>query len=270
MPLFFHTILFRWYVFLFWGAGLTLLARAFGWWGAIFRFLMAYLVAYLCEYSSAQPSGWFPFGHYTYLPTTLGKELWIGPLPLMDSMSFAFLMVASLGVVGWFERRPILDLLGRPTRERLLRWSIATVFFILIDVVIDPVSLRGNRWFLGQIYYYPDGGAYFGVPVSNFLGWGVVGILILWVWTVPFSYFLRSGRAGGWRPSPPSKLSPLDRWGPTFLYLSVFLFNLAVAFFIHEWALVGADLLVAAFLFALGWWFSGKVRSRPPVFRLFR
>ncbi|MHB1605163.1 MAG: carotenoid biosynthesis protein [Leptospirales bacterium] len=273
MSLFFHTILFRWYVFLFWGAGLVFLARAFGWWGAILRFVLAYLVAYLCEYSSSEPSGWFPFGHYVYLPTTLHEELWVGPLPLMDSLSFSFLMVASLGMVGWFERRPLIDLLGRPNRERLLRWAVATVFFVLIDVVIDPVSLRGNRWFLGQIYYYPEGGAYFGVPLSNFIGWGVVGVLILLLWTVPFSHsFLSVGKEGESSSSAP--ISPpfrmVDRWGPLFLYLSVFFFNLAVAFLIHEWLLAGADLLVGAFLSGIGWLFARRMRSRPQPVRLVR
>jgi putative membrane protein len=31
---------------------------------------------------------------------------------------------------------------------------LAVTFFVLIDVVIDPVALRGSRWFLGQIYGY--------------------------------------------------------------------------------------------------------------------
>ena len=29
----------------------------------------------------------------------------------------------------------------------------------------------GDRWFLGRMYYYPEGGIYFGVPLSNFVGW---------------------------------------------------------------------------------------------------
>ena len=48
-----------------------------------------------------------------------------------------------------------------------LSWPViglTCLLFMLIDVVIDPVALRGDRWFLGQIYGYPDPGVYFGVP----------------------------------------------------------------------------------------------------------
>jgi putative membrane protein len=51
---------------------------------------------------------------------------------------------------------------------------------VLQDVLIDPVSLRGSKWFLGQIYYYPVKGMYFGVTLSNFLGWFLVGLAIIY------------------------------------------------------------------------------------------
>jgi putative membrane protein len=46
-------------------------------------------------------------------------------------------------------------------------------------MVIDPVALRGDRWFLGKIYYYPDPGTHFGVPLANYVGWAVVGLISL-------------------------------------------------------------------------------------------
>ena len=46
-------------------------------------------------------------------------------------------------------------------------------------MVIDPVALRGDRWFLGKIYYYPDPGLHFGVPFANYVGWAVVGLISL-------------------------------------------------------------------------------------------
>ena len=41
---------------------------------------------------------------------------------------------------------------------------LTAFLFAFIDMVIDPVALRGDRWFLGKIYYYPDPGIHFGVP----------------------------------------------------------------------------------------------------------
>jgi hypothetical protein len=49
-----------------------------------------------------------------------------------------------------------------------------------LDVIIDPVALRGSRWFLGQIYGYPQPGVYFGVPISNFAGWFAMGFVLIW------------------------------------------------------------------------------------------
>jgi putative membrane protein len=56
---------------------------------------------------------------------------------------------------------------------------LSTLFFTFIDIVIDPLAVRGERWFLGKIFYYPDPGIYFGVPISNFVGWAVVGFVTI-------------------------------------------------------------------------------------------
>jgi putative membrane protein len=101
-------------------------------------------------------------------------------------------------------------------------------------VVIDPIAVRGDRWFLGRIFYYPDGGVYFGVPLSNFAGWVVVGTLgvggfVFW---------------SGWRP-PGSPAEPLGRpWPGVALYYAVFAFNLAVTAWIGEWVLLIVGVLV--------------------------
>ncbi len=243
MELLLHTLLFRWYVFLFWGTGLLVLSRAAGPGGAILRYGLAYALAYACEYSSSRPGGWFPFGYYEYLPTTLDKEVWIGPVPLMDSLSFAFLMVASLGTVARIEGSGLGELLSAPFRERWSSLCLAVIFFVAIDVVIDPASLRGSQWFLGHIYDYPGGGMYFGVPVSNFIGWGVVGILILAAWRAT-PIFPISAASG--------KKTLFDRLGPVALYMSVYLFNMGIAIWIGEWNLALADLGVGGMLAFIG------------------
>jgi putative membrane protein len=101
------------------------------------------------------------------------------------------------------------------------------LFFAFIDMVIDPVALRGDRWFLGRIYYYPDPGIHFGVPLANYLGWAVVGSLSLAVY-VPLE-----------RRLPPLDIDLTQRaTGPILLgcglYLGVLVFNLAVTFWIGE------------------------------------
>ncbi len=234
MGLLLSTLLFRWYVFFFWGVGLVALSRATGMLGGVLRFAVAWGVAYLFEWSSARPGGWFPFGHYQYLPTTKDREIWLGILPLMDSLSFAFLAVGALGLTGLAVRRSLGEILAAPgwLWRRLL--PVAVLLFTAIDMVIDPVALRGSRWFLGQIYDYPDGGAYFGVTLSNFVGWAVTGTAILVLWR--FLPLRGEGREEGGAP---------DRLLPPFLYLSVYLFNLSVALWLREWGIASADILLA-------------------------
>lgn len=50
--------------------------------------------------------------------------------------------------------------------------------------MIDPVALKGDQWFLGNIYAYAHQGSYFGVPMTNFAGWAIVGSvsLLLFRW----------------------------------------------------------------------------------------
>ena len=243
MGLLFSTLLFRWYVFFFWGVGLFALSRATGALGALLRFATAWGVAYLFEWSSARPGGWFPFGHYRYLPTTKDREIWLGILPLMDSLSFSFLAVGALGVAGLLSGRSLKETLSAPGRLWWRLLPVATLLFTAIDMVIDPVALRGSRWFLGQIYDYPEGGAYFGVTLTNFIGWAVTGGTILGLWRILPLRWERRGEA-----------STLDRLLPPFLYLSVYFFNLSVAFWLREWRIAGADILLALFIVGLLVW----------------
>ena len=48
---------------------------------------------------------------------------------------------------------------------------MAATFMMMIDLVVDPLSVRGERWFLGKIFWYDPPGPHFGVPISNYLGW---------------------------------------------------------------------------------------------------
>ena len=49
---------------------------------------------------------------------------------------------------------------------------LTAAFLTFIDVIIDPVALRGDRWFLGLIYGYPDPGLYFRDSAHELCGMG--------------------------------------------------------------------------------------------------
>ncbi|HTX54011.1 MAG TPA: carotenoid biosynthesis protein [Candidatus Baltobacteraceae bacterium] len=196
--------------------------------------LITWAVAYAAEFSSIRTG--IPFGWYYYIPHTADRELWIGGVPFFDSISFSFLLVSSYGLA-WL-------LLSRTTgwsRPPALRHGVlATALFVMADVIIDPVALRGDRWFLGQIYGYPIPGIYFGVPLANFVGWGVVGAVATalyqaWERRLPP---LRRVRFAGRALLCPG------------LYFLVLAFNLTITFAIAEWGLGLVGLLMAVPLFA--------------------
>jgi len=259
--LFLKTLLFRWYVFLFLFLGFWFLLRQVGALGASARFALSFLLSYFCEWSSSLPMGWFPFGHYTYLPTTHDREVWVGHLPFMDFLSFSFLMVASLGVVVRVWGISIGEALSRPVKLIWPIFFLADLLFFGIDMVIDPVALRGNRWFLGQIYYYPDGGSYFGVPLVNFLGWAILGFLILFSWRI-VSFVIPIHKVPIQRSD---HWLVVDRWGPTFLWFSVFFFNLGIALYLGELFLFLSDLIVITVLLGIVFFMKKVFWRRIPV-----
>ena len=225
------------YVFAFLGLHLVGASALFGWRRTGVFTLLTWSLAFAAETSSIRTG--VPFGWYYYVPTTADRELWIAGVPFFDSISFPFLLVSSYGLAWWLlggpqgENGTSSGIRQRPSRTHHL--FVTTVLFVLADVIIDPIALRGDRWFLGRIYGYPEPGVYFGIPVANFLGWGVVGLLataLYHTWerrqselpTVTFR-----GRA---------LLSP-------GLYFGVLAFNLAVTFALKEWRLGLCGVLLA-------------------------
>jgi putative membrane protein len=111
-------------------------------------------------------------------------------------------------------------------------------------VVIDPLAVRGDRWFLGHVFSYPAGGVYFGVPLSNFVGWLLVGWATVGGWVA-------AGESGSGSPV----------LGVALYYL-VLLFNLGVTFWIDEWALGGVGIVVHMTTFLLVYSVSRVVVGR--------
>jgi putative membrane protein len=116
-------------------------------------------------------------------------------------------------------------------------------------MIIDPVALRGDRWFLGQIYYYPEGGVYFGVTLANFLGWFFVCFVILRLFVglerLCFGRGPKDRRPAGARDYRYQAL------GPAGLYFGVLGFNLFMTFWIGEVVLGIVGVFIALLIAAL-------------------
>ena len=227
------TFLLRPYVFIFLVSFLIIGRLLIGWRRTLVFLLAGWITAFLCEFSSTRVG--VPFGFYYYTGSTVGQELYITNVPFMDSLSFTFLLFASYclalvfllpSVAGPAQRRLelVLDPKVRTSWASLL---LTATFLTFIDVVIDPVALRGDRWFLGQIYGYPDPGVYFGIPLMNFVGWAVVGLIAL-------SIYFSIDRL--LPPLPPAAGPPMTTHLllGCVLYYGVLVFNLTITFWIGE------------------------------------
>jgi putative membrane protein len=148
----------------------------------------------------------------------------------------------ALGLLLPFDSSPSIERVSlRPLQfdvEVRTSWTVfaLTAFlFAFIDMVIDPVALRGDRWFLGKIYYYPDPGWHFGVPFANYIGWAVVGLISLAI------YFPLDRRLSPLSPTPSITERLLLGVG---LYYGVLAFNLGMTFWIGEFFMGMSGLLM--------------------------
>ncbi len=229
------TILLRPYVFIFLllymaGCSLHLGVRRMLLFG-----VAGYAIAWISEFSSIHTG--FPYGLYYYIEATRGREMWVFGVPLMDSLSYVFLAYASYSLAVFIiapirlSTSALYVLETRKIRQSLFTALLGTFLFVYLDIIIDPVALHGHDWFLGQIYGYPTGGVYFGVPLSNFAGWFVTGFLMIFA-------LQRIDR----RLDPETSFEPGQHFpwryliGPG-LYFSVLVFNLFMTFFIGEYTM---------------------------------
>ena len=232
LTLFFQTILLRPYVFFFLGVSLLSSRRLLGWTRTGALFGISWIIAFVCELSSTRIG--FPFGDYFYTGSSTQQELYISNIPFMDSLSFTFLLFASYCLALVFSLPTVHSSRVRGWSflvKHRNSWSVVlltTLFFTFIDIVIDPVALRGDRWFLGQIYGYPDPGIYFGVPLANFFGWAFVGMVSMLLYRV-------IDQRGWIKTTIPSETVSWSLLMGVGLYYGVLIFNLGVTFWIEEW-----------------------------------
>jgi uncharacterized membrane protein len=224
------TLVLRPYVFVFLAAYLFAAVTRLGWRRTAAFTAIAWGVAYAAEFSSTRTG--IPFGYYVYLDATRDRELWLANVPFFDSLSFSFLCYLGwgLGVFLYapFVRRPG-DFQVADTPEIRTSWRVCLTgafLTMLLDLVIDPLTLRGERWFLGRIYEYPGGGIHFGVPLSNYAGWYLVAFTSIAAFQA-LERRVRWSRAGARHVPFAGLVEPL-------VYLGIVAFNLTITFWIGE------------------------------------
>ncbi len=224
MDLLVGSLALRPYVFLFMVAFLVAAARDLGLRRALLFGAIVWPLAWAAEWSSIHVG--IPFGLYHYTGLTRGQELYVAGVPFFDSLSFTFLAYAAYCLT-----RRVLA--GMRTTS-LARAVLAGFFMMMLDIVIDPAAVRGERWFLGHLFSYAESGVYFGVPLSNFAGWWLVGAIGV------FAYETCA--------RPGSSREPGRVEAGIALYYAVFVFNLAVTGWIGEWTLAALGFAIHALM----------------------
>lgn len=189
----------------------------------LFLFL-GWTIAFASEASSIRNG--FPYGDYQYVYENLKGELLLWGVPLWDSLSYTFLAYASYTTALLFRFSAFKTLL------------LASLLMVGLDIIIDPITVLGDQWFLGRIYYYPNGGIYFGVPLSNFAGWALVAFCIIGIYQWIEKNILKEVRTG----------EGLNVYYGFLLYAGVFIFNWAITLYLQLYKLAVLDIILFAFL----------------------
>jgi putative membrane protein len=107
----------------------------------------------------------FPYGSFDY-GTRLGTK--IGVIPWTVSFGWVPLIIASWSITKNFFKKE---------KYYLLKQIITgTLILVIFDLVLDPGAAKLGFWEWGV------NGIYYGIPISNYLGWifsGIIGISII-------------------------------------------------------------------------------------------
>lgn len=129
----------------------------------------------------------FPFGHY-YFTDLMGPKIFA--VPIMLGLAYV-----GMAYLSWTLARLILGDLRAPLAgSRIVTLPLVAAFIMVAwDFSMDPVWATVLR-----AWVFPGGGAYFGVPISNFAGW----YLTVYVIYQLFGLYLRS-HASSFASLPP-------------------------------------------------------------------
>jgi len=116
----------------------------------------------------------FPYGHY-FFTGVMGPK--ISGLPILLALAYL-----GMGYAAWMVAEALLGPAARSRAGVLLLPLAASGTMTAWDVAMDPVWVNVDR-----AWVWRDGGAWFGVPLTNYFGW----LLTTWVFYQAFALWLR-------------------------------------------------------------------------------
>lgn len=138
-------------------------------------FLMVNVVGFFFENLSVSTG--FPFGNYHYTNLLNMPMIWQVPLDVA-------LLYFAMGYISWTIANTLLDRADERLSDKFNLYALPIVSAFLMtswDVVFDPTwSTHFQTWI------WEDGGGFYGVPLSNYLGW----YLVTWIFFQGFAFYL--------------------------------------------------------------------------------
>ncbi|GGE34986.1 hypothetical protein GCM10011391_12080 [Pullulanibacillus camelliae] len=125
----------------------------------------------------------FPFGHYYY--TVQSFNIWHVPFIIMPAYF-------GMGYMAWTLSQVLNGQFGRKLKGIYLFLVpfVASFIMVMWDVVMDPIQSTINKSWIWR-----NGGHYFGVPISNYLGWFFVVYVFFQLFALYLSKFDKSESA---------------------------------------------------------------------------
>jgi uncharacterized membrane protein len=209
------TLVGRWYVTVFGVVFAVLAVRHLGWRRTVAYAAVAVAVGVAAENASVHVG--FPYTRYAFNESLRGKELFVGDVPLMVSLSYTFM--------AYFAFAAARIVVAGPRRTRgdapVLEYALAVVLAVWALWVVDPVSRLGAHFFLGELFRYEGPGFWFGLPLGSQLGFTLTSAVLVGVLT----WLGRDERA-----RPVARLVAHPRLGGLAGYVGQVLFMAASAF----------------------------------------
>ena len=173
----------------------------YGWKDGLALFAICVGVTFVMENIGATTG--FPFGHYHF---EVGANLpHVGVIPVIVGPLWF-----GMGYFSWHVAAVLLGTAARP-RGRFERFALPPVAAFVMtqwDVVMEPAEST-----IAKAWIWHDGGAHFGVPLSNYAGW----LLTSWLFFQAFAIYL--GRRPGLPVPSPAQTRTLQLIAIAF-YLS--------------------------------------------------
>jgi putative membrane protein len=140
-------------------------AERYGWSCILVFVIICLLVSNASENLSILTG--YPFGRY-YYTDVLGPKLFLVPVLIGGAYTGA-------GYLSWTVAHVLLDRIDPSNRSAI--WALPAVGAVLMvswDLSLDPSAST-----IGKAWIWIEGGAFFGVPVQNFVGWYLTVFIFL-------------------------------------------------------------------------------------------